>query len=172
MTRLEKQEKLPYVTHQTKYLKFIIVRFKPKTMVVAVVNVNSGDELGRIEWYSQWRQYCFMPYGMTVWNTNCLQDIQNFITALMVSRKPKPKTIGVISRDILDFQNWSRIKKHKIFVRKSNRIYVVGTTTYVGLTTLNHCHGYSFDKIIATDLAKNNKHYHQIIKYSKINLKP
>lgn len=167
MTRAEKEQKLPFTTHQTKYLKFVVVRFKPKTMVIAVVNIKSGEELGRIEWYTQWRQYCFMPYGMTVWNSTCLQDIQNFITALMISRKPKPKTVGVVCRDLHDFRDWSRKKKHR---KKSATVrkYVAGTTTYIGLSTINHCCGLHLDKIIETDMAQQNSVYNQLLEHSKV----
>ena len=115
---MDKRKAVPFTTHQTKYLKFIVIRFKPKTMVIAVVSRSSDEELGRIEWYCAWRQYCFMPHSNTIWNNNCLVDVQNFITALMIKRKPKPKTIGVICKDMRDFQDWSRQKwlkekKHK-----------------------------------------------------------
>lgn len=155
----EKKEKLPLVVHSTKYLEFIWISSKPKTKVFAVVSVNHGDELGRIEWYSRWRQYCFMPHGMTIWNTNCLKDIENFITTLMISRRPKPKTIGVVCRDMGDFLNWSKQKKHKRKSVDTIRKYVHGTTTYVAFSQPNHCCGYSIDKIVETDEAHLNPIY-------------
>lgn len=43
--------------------------------------------LGRIQWYSQWRQYVFMPGYPTVWNNDCMDDIIFFIRNLMQARK-------------------------------------------------------------------------------------
>lgn len=166
------ETKLPVTVHETKYLKFIWVRSKPKTKVFAVVSVNHGDELGRIEWFARWRQYCFMPHGMTVWNINCLKDIENFITTIMISRKPKPKTIGVICKDMNDFLMWSRKKKHKRTGNSTRHMYVHGTTTYVGFTRVNHISGYSLDKIMETDGACLNSQYNQIKESVKACIRP
>ena len=164
---MNKREAVPFTTHQTKYLKFVVMRFKPKTMVIAVVSKSSDEELGRIEWYCAWRQYCFMPYGNTIWNNNCLIDVQNFITALMIKHRPKPKTIGVICKDMWDFQNWSRQKKHKKKPNHTVRKYVSGITAYISLTLPHHSKGYHLDKIIETDAAHLNSKYHQIMEQSK-----
>ena len=164
MTLEEKKEKLPYTVHQTKYLKFVLVKFKPKTKVYAVVSINHGDELGRIEWFSRWRQYCFMPLGMTVWNNNCLDDIQKFLNVLMESRRPEPKTIGVVCRDMSDFLLWSRQKKHKRPANSTVQKYVHGTTTYVGISQPTHCIGYSLNKVVETDQAYLNSNYHTMMR--------
>lgn len=44
-----------------------------------VKNNRSGGILGKIAWYKPWRQYCFLPKAMTVFNTGCLDDIKHFI---------------------------------------------------------------------------------------------
>lgn len=46
-------------------------------------------QLGRIEWYSPWRQYCFTVYTGIVLNAGCLKDIADFIKQLMEERKKK-----------------------------------------------------------------------------------
>lgn len=62
-----------------KYIHFIKLADKPKTSVWSCRN-NKGDfELGRIEWYGAWRQYCFSPAAETVFNVGCLGDINHFI---------------------------------------------------------------------------------------------
>ena len=43
--------------------------------------------LGRIQWYSQWRQYTFSPGFPTTWNRDCLKDVQDFLQQLMDNRK-------------------------------------------------------------------------------------
>jgi hypothetical protein len=44
--------------------------------------------IGVIKWYSNWRQYCFFPNGETIWNKDCLDDINEVIIDLMnIKRK-------------------------------------------------------------------------------------
>lgn len=45
--------------------------------------------LGRISWYGTWRQYTFSPSFETIWNKDCLKDIQDFLQQLMDERKKK-----------------------------------------------------------------------------------
>jgi len=71
----------------SKYLMFREVPYKGKTKRFTVVSRNSGGTLGRISWYSPWRQYCFSPVFETVWNKDCLKDIQDFLQYLMDERK-------------------------------------------------------------------------------------
>ena len=96
----------------SKYLEFKEVPFKGKTKRFEVVSKNSFDIcpiclgnnidnicshcknerqvpiiLGRIQWYSQWRQYVFMPGYPTIWNRDCMNDIIFFINNLMKDRK-------------------------------------------------------------------------------------
>ena len=49
---------------ETKWLRFILVDRKPKTVVMHVVN-KSGKILGEISWLAQWRQYTFDPKSHT-----------------------------------------------------------------------------------------------------------
>jgi len=168
---MDKKKAVPFTIHQTKYLKFVVVRYKPKTKVIAVINVTSGEELGRIEWFAKWRQYCFMPYGMTVWNVDCMKDIQNLITTLMISHKPKPKTVGVICKDMNDFLMWSRKKKHKRTSNSPRNKYVHGTTTYYGISRLTHTCGYDFNRLVETDAAHLNSEYHQLKQSAQVCLR-
>lgn len=39
----------------------------------------SGDVLGTIAWYTNWRKYCWFPYPDTVFEWQCLRDIAEFI---------------------------------------------------------------------------------------------
>ena len=43
--------------------------------------------LGRIQWYSQWRQYTFSPAFPTIWNRDCM------ITRRFQSKKPNKSNI-------------------------------------------------------------------------------
>lgn len=68
-------------TYQTKYLNFIQIDNLDgrKTKLWKVCNLRSGDQLGSIKWYRYWRQYCFFPYSDSLFNANCLEEIQEFI---------------------------------------------------------------------------------------------
>jgi hypothetical protein len=35
--------------------------------------------LGRIEWYSRWRKYCFYPSDGTLYEETCMREISQFI---------------------------------------------------------------------------------------------
>ena len=48
--------------------------------------------LGRIQWYSKWRQYVLMPGYPTIWNRDCMNDIIFFIDNLMKDRQIKMGT--------------------------------------------------------------------------------
>ena len=68
----------------TDYLDFILVGRKPKTDVYGVVTKSDRDELGRVAWFANWRQYCFFPKNTTdtIFSSGCLSQIIRFIDAL------------------------------------------------------------------------------------------
>ena len=66
---------------ETKYLRFMIVDRKPKTVVMHVEN-QRGQILGEISWFGRWRQYTFEPESYTTFNKACLQDITDVLTRL------------------------------------------------------------------------------------------
>ena len=73
----------------TKYL-VLIKEDRPenkKTDTIIVSNIHHNLTIGYIKWYSKWRQYCFFPYGDTIWNIDCLEEINNLIKDLMNERK-------------------------------------------------------------------------------------
>lgn len=74
---------------ETQYLVFEDFQTKRKTKYVLVSNKNSEDLIGVIKWYAPWRQYCFFPASDTIWNTTCLDDVQEVISKLMQDRKTK-----------------------------------------------------------------------------------
>jgi len=67
----------------SKYLEFKELESKPKTKVIGIWSKNQfGFRLGIIKWYSRWRQYAFFPENGTLFNTECLNDIQSYIRGL------------------------------------------------------------------------------------------
>lgn len=77
------------VIKETKYLVFEEqeISINRKTKIIHVTNIRHDDVIGVIKWYSAWRQYCFFPEIYTVWNTTCLDDVQDVIRELMQDRK-------------------------------------------------------------------------------------
>ena len=67
---------------ETKYLIFIIVKIKQKTVIVNIYNKSQNDLIAEIVWYNPWRQYCFCPGYGTVWNNQCLSDVNTVIESL------------------------------------------------------------------------------------------
>ncbi|MCL4417502.1 MAG: hypothetical protein M1365_12560 [Actinobacteria bacterium] len=47
-----------------------------------IINKKSGNSIGMIYWYSNWRKYCFEPHPETVWDVGCLLDIVEFLNKL------------------------------------------------------------------------------------------
>lgn len=66
----------------SKYLEFELLEQKPKTKVIGVWSKKSSNILGTIKWFVRWRQYAFFPQTGTVFNVECLNDIQSYIKGL------------------------------------------------------------------------------------------
>ena len=58
-----------------------------KTLIVRVVSAQHGDTLGVIKWFGRWRQYAFFPEPGSVWNPDCLTEVNAQIRALMAARR-------------------------------------------------------------------------------------
>jgi len=76
-----------------RYIHFVEIEKKPKTSVWSCRNNRTGGELGRVEWYGPWRQYCYSPTGSSaasqvVYSEGCLADIVAFLKQLSYARKP------------------------------------------------------------------------------------
>jgi hypothetical protein len=80
------------ILKETEYLRFVEFEKKEKTKVIAVINKHHEEVLGMIKWFSRWRQYCFFPNTETVWNINCLNDVNEVIKNLMNERKKPIKS--------------------------------------------------------------------------------
>lgn len=53
------------------------------------VCADEGDEIGVVQWYGPWRQYCFMPGGTTVFHNGCLRDVAAFLDRVNADHKSK-----------------------------------------------------------------------------------
>ena len=67
----------------SKYLRFDLLEQKTKTKVIEVKSrLQLYSRLGIIKWYASWRQYAFFPENGTLFNVECLNDIQSYIRGL------------------------------------------------------------------------------------------
>lgn len=73
-------------TIRYKYIYMSALEEKPKTKVYGVYNIKTRNLLGKIGWYSSWRQYVFAPVGNTLYSVGCLIDIKNFIDEIELQR--------------------------------------------------------------------------------------
>jgi hypothetical protein len=64
-----------------KYIDFQEVMPRPNG-VWTIENKRSGDILGRIEWYPQWRRYVAIFSDTSIWSQDCLADVSNFIKGI------------------------------------------------------------------------------------------
>jgi len=71
----------------SKYLEFKQIAHEGKTKRFEIISKNYGYSLGRISWHGAWRCYTFSPAFETIWNKDCLKDIQDFLNNLMTERK-------------------------------------------------------------------------------------
>ena len=71
-----------------KYINIKKVTVHPKRITADyVIETKYGIEIGKINYYSRWRQHCFMPGFNTVWSAGCLKDVINFME--LISEKQK-----------------------------------------------------------------------------------
>jgi hypothetical protein len=77
------------IIKETPYLRFALARNTGKTKVIWVVNIHHDEIIGIIKWFGRWRQYCFFPENQTIWNIDCLNDVNAVIKSLMDERKTK-----------------------------------------------------------------------------------
>ncbi len=72
---------------ESKYMEFDKTGDTGKTEIWNILSKSNGYILGQIKWYGAWRQYCFFPSALCIFNNSCLSDIQKFTKELMDKRK-------------------------------------------------------------------------------------
>jgi hypothetical protein len=60
---------------------------REKKKLVYLCGNKSGEDLGRVEWYGPWKQYCFVDTCNGIYSQSCMNDIANFLSQLNVSKK-------------------------------------------------------------------------------------
>lgn len=64
-----------------KYLEFTLIAEKPKAKII-VKSKTHPVRLGIIKWWTNWRQYVFLPEKDTLYSAGCLEEIQSYIKGL------------------------------------------------------------------------------------------
>ncbi len=57
-----------------------------KTDIYSCRNKRHGEELGTVQWFAGWRQYCYFPTCPADYSAGCLRDIAEFLDALRETR--------------------------------------------------------------------------------------
>ena len=76
------------------YIKFECYDSTKKTTKWYIKNIHSDSILGKIKWFSAWRQYCFFTNSGCIFNDGCMRDILDFIAQLEKERKNFKKGRG------------------------------------------------------------------------------
>lgn len=71
------------------FLDFRQIGEKKKTKIFGVYSSSGGDSLGGVMWQVSWRKYCFFPKDATVFDSNCLQEIIEFLDKINKEHKGK-----------------------------------------------------------------------------------
>lgn len=60
-----------------------------KTKIITISSAYDKTELGKISWYSHWRQYVFVPNIRveTIWTYDCLEELKDFVIKLNNEQK-------------------------------------------------------------------------------------
>lgn len=64
--------------------------YEGRTTKIVITSKRHLDILGEIKWFGKWRQYAFFPDPLTIWNPECLDDVQECIKRLKEEHKYKP----------------------------------------------------------------------------------
>lgn len=71
---------------KTSYLTFHERECKTKTKVFEIINIKNYS-VGFIKWFGAFRKYSFEPNEDTIWDSNCLLEVVDFIDKLMLEHK-------------------------------------------------------------------------------------
>lgn len=72
---------------ESEYLSIREIGDTGKTKIWAVYSKHSGMRLGKIKWFGRWRQYGLFPSNNTIWNSECLDFVNNFMREQMRLRR-------------------------------------------------------------------------------------
>lgn len=73
----------------TEYVKFEVDKeysLLHKTKKYRIISMNSGETLGIIKWFPNWRKYVFFPESRTIFDNKCLNEITQYLETLMTER--------------------------------------------------------------------------------------
>ena len=86
------------VYRSTKWLDFIVVENKPKTVVLVVKNKQKYP-LGIITYLSKWHQYVFTSEDQVIYNDGCLKAIAEVLSDLNKEQRSKSSDTKTSRKD-------------------------------------------------------------------------
>lgn len=67
------------IVYKGKYFNIYITIIKNrKTPIYEIYDINDNN-IGQIKWFAHWRKFCFYPYGETIWDDKCLQELNDIM---------------------------------------------------------------------------------------------
>lgn len=70
----------------SKHLVYYLTHDSGSTKTFDVRATKTGTKLATIKWFGRWRQYAMFPEPGTVWNKDCLEDVNRMLARLMEER--------------------------------------------------------------------------------------
>lgn len=84
-----------------KWISFQEVQTQKKTKTFTITANEGGQVLGEVKWYAPWRKYSFFPSQNTLFETQCLKDIVEFIENLHNERRVEKENRAALIREYL-----------------------------------------------------------------------
>ena len=72
---------------ENKYIRIIEIPHMGKTKAFEIHNKSGGYALAEIDWYSCWRQYCLTVYADMIFNSDCLDLINDFLKEINIEHR-------------------------------------------------------------------------------------
>lgn len=72
---------------ENKYIKIIETPHTGKTKGFEIINKSGNYPIGEIYWYSNWRQYCLFTWEDMIFNSQCLELINEFLKGINIEHR-------------------------------------------------------------------------------------
>ncbi len=74
---------------ENRYIRIVETPSNGKTKKFNIINKSSNCPIGKIEWYWEWRQYCFFPSNYSIFNSTCIALITDFLKDINTKHRKK-----------------------------------------------------------------------------------
>ncbi len=82
-----------------KYMRFVSKGTSPTGITKRWVlqNTRTGEIVGWVQWHGPWRRYCYFDKEASLYDSDCLRLIADFLEKAMVEHKEKLSTAPIVS---------------------------------------------------------------------------